>query len=61
MTTITLWLLVVVNSTSNNPTSGHIAVLERFQTATDCQHVLRSLPERGSGTARCIEARVVRL
>jgi hypothetical protein len=60
MTTITLWLLISVNSNYYSAESGHYTVIDRFPTVADCEHVQRSLPENVSAKSRCIQAKVVR-
>lgn len=64
MTTVTLWLLVAVNSIYNSAHAGHYTVLERFATQQDCEQVAKALPkiDRSSelGVTRCIQARVAR-
>lgn len=58
MTTITLWLLVSVGGYGRD----QYVVIDRFPTATDCEHVRASLPtvDVTKAHARCIEAKVVR-
>jgi hypothetical protein len=64
MNTITLWLLVAMNSTFNASASGHIVVVERFATSQACEDVRRRLPRVVEpsmvAVTTCIPATVVR-
>ena len=62
MSTITLWLLLVVNT--GGAGSGNVSVLERFATPEECMRVQGLIPAysaqfRGFNT-RCVQATVVR-
>lgn len=62
MTTITVWLLISLNSTYASAASGVYTTLGKFATLADCQHVQRSLPQTSgsTGITRCVQATIVK-
>lgn len=57
MTTMLVWLLLVNSAGAYN--YGTVSVLERFEKKEQCEHVLKSIPNKDTTYSRCVQAEIL--
>lgn len=59
MTTILVWLLLVAPNVDYGSNKGNVAVLERFASVEQCEHVRKHISPDARVVSKCVQANIV--